>query len=353
MNIAIIVGIASIIVIGIVINRKNKEIEDEKAKLTNVYEDEKAKLTNVYKDEKAKLIKVYEDALQTEKAKSGPMLLDITRMKEDSIAAIQKCDNEKTLLSSKFTIFGDWYCKSVGSLVIKTNGSVIINKGGKMMYGRLALDQNAILSYNEAGSFSMGYKITPTGDLAVALDQKQPTLLFMFQKLAKAVTGNLIQITGQGNGCLNLGEITILDDKSVPIPLTKEMVTIPNPHGSFPASNLIDNNETTFGHNDCNARIISIKFPKPVIISAILVANRKDCCKTRANGLIFTIDMVDSSATTRVYQSDTVKDWSGSSIYENGGTDAGQPLAYNYITCLTDQFEPIISNTGYAVTIKK
>jgi len=144
-------------------------------------------------------------------------------------------------------------------------------------------------------------------------------------------------------GALNLSEIYVYDEAGNIIPLTSKNVSMVDPWDAYPISNIVDNNEDTFMHNkpEANAsRKITVEFYYNASVSSVVIINRKGCCQTRANGLILKTFLYDKET----YTSNPVRDFSGSAVYENGGTDPSNPNAYKYIIFMMSNSQPMISN---------
>lgn len=190
----------------------------------------------------------------------------------------------------------------------------------------------------------------------------------IFNKLNHAVTCDKLVLYDDQKGSLNLAEIFVYDIMGGMVPLTSKNVSMVNPWDAYPISNIVDKNEDTFMHNANVDRKITLTFDKEVNVSIVVIRNRKDCCQTRANGLMLKLFSTsnrgpdtslrgfDSTKVTseqisgqtiynyEKYSSYPVKDWSGSDVYENGGTNLNNPYAYNYIIFSIPNREPIISN---------
>lgn len=158
----------------------------------------------------------------------------------------------------------------------------------------------------------------------------------------ESVLCNQIIIFDNQKGYINLGEIEVYDGNRKLIPISESSLKMTGELSIFPVKNLIDKNITTFAHNDSEdgVRKITISFPSPVNVSAIVITNRQDCCKTRANGLMVQA-LLDGKES---YLSNPIKDWSGSSVYNNGGTDTFNPNGYNYVFFIIPNPQPNISN---------
>jgi len=146
----------------------------------------------------------------------------------------------------------------------------------------------------------------------------------------ESVLCNQIIIFDNQKGYINLAEIELYDGNRKLIPIEESYLKMAGELSIFPVKNLIDKNKSTFAHNDSETdgiRKITISFPSPVNVSAIVITNRDTCCKTRANGLMVQA-LLDGK---EVYLSNPIKDWSGSSVYDNGGTATGNPNGYNYV----------------------
>lgn len=161
-----------------------------------------------------------------------------------------------------------------------------------------------------------------------------------FNKVNYAIGCNKIVLSDDQKGSLHLSEIFVYNEMGEMIPLTSKNVSMANPWDDYPISNIVDKNENTFMHNANVERQMTLTFDKDVYVSIVVIRNRKDCCQTRANGLMLKL-FADNLEKYKSYQ---VKDWSGSDVYENGGINLNNPYGYNYIIFRMPNPEPIISN---------
>ena len=100
-----------------------------------------------------------------------------------------------------------------------------------------------------------------------------------------------IGLDGNGDrGIISFADIKIYDGNgtliSPPVASYRDINgnTI-NGLSGFPASNITDNNMTTFCHTQGNTDYVQLTLPSPILISRIVLTNRQDCCKSRVENI--------------------------------------------------------------------
>ena len=109
-----------------------------------------------------------------------------------------------------------------------------------------------------------------------------------------------IKLTQPNAVCLNIGEIRVYDASNNLIPIVTGNSSS-NFNGSFPATNLWDNNNNSFAHTNCEAGgwfQVDLGSDKPV--AKVIITNRQDCCQDRAVNVVVTLA---NSAGTVMYKS--------------------------------------------------
>lgn len=142
-------------------------------------------------------------------------------------------------------------------------------------------------------------------------------------KPVAGISGRYIKLVRPTVGCLNLGEISITSSATGPNIAGTAVITKSSSYGSdtYPVRNLNDSNAGTFVHTSCaDAPWILIDLQSVVPIYSVVLTNRKDCCQSRATGLIMSI--LDASRNP-VYVANPLKDQSGSTTPSD--TTAGGP----------------------------
>lgn len=115
-----------------------------------------------------------------------------------------------------------------------------------------------------------------------------------FDNIAKtAVSGRYIRLELQQVGCINLADIKVFSTKSGPNIITPSTI-ITKSSGyagdQLPGSNFVDGNLDTMVHTSCSDQPwIVVDLGSVVPIYKIVVTNRKDCCRQRANNMILSI----------------------------------------------------------------
>lgn len=236
-------------------------------------------------------------------------------------------------VSSRASFDGTWTSPDIPLQLTINGDNVRMDVDRRVITGKLS--GNKVVMYDQLGgkASTTALSMQQNGQLQISSNGKD----FL---LNKGVKCNTIRISDNQRGYLNLAQIDVYDMNKNLIPIPAESISMAGNWDAYPTRNLVDRNIGTFAHNDGNMiRSITINLPSASIISAVVITNRQDCCKTRANGLMLSAQLNGQD----VYKSAPVKDWSGSASYENGGTDNGNPLGYNYITFKLPELEPIIS----------
>jgi len=135
----------------------------------------------------------------------------------------------------------------------------------------------------------------------------------------KIVRGRYIKIEQKQQGCINLADIEVYSNKISGNIVRKDMVISQSSPGA-PATNLLDGNKDTIGHNNCNdIGWFLLDLGEVLPIYKIVITNRKDCCRERANGISVSI----LNGSTVIYKSNPFKDTKGRTSYtELGGNNA-------------------------------
>jgi len=108
-----------------------------------------------------------------------------------------------------------------------------------------------------------------------------------------AFQGRFIRIEMGQVGCLNLGEIAVMSKKDGPNIIRPSMtVSSSSSYGNnaYPGANVVDQKPDTFVHTSCADKgWVMVDLGSTVPIYQIIVTNRTDCCRQRANGAVLTI----------------------------------------------------------------
>jgi len=163
------------------------------------------------------------------------------------------------------------------------------------------------------------------------------------QKSLSGVCNQIVIFDPKQDGYLHLAQIEVYDKNTKLIPILEPYLKMDGELSAYPVKNLIDKNISTFAHSDGKKRSITITFPSAVAVSTIVLTNRQDCCKTRANGLMVRTLLYG----TDTYLSYPVTDLSGSAVYENGGYDDANTKnsnSYNYISFNIPDPQPVRSD---------
>lgn len=168
-------------------------------------------------------------------------------------------------------------------------------------------------------------------------------------KSLSGVCNQIIIFDPKQEGYLHLAQIDVYDKNNNLIPISESYLKMDGELPAYPVKNLIDKNISTFAHSNGKKRSITITFPSTIGVSTIVLTNRQDCCKTRANGLMVRTLLYG----TDTYLSYPVTDVSGSAVYENGGYDDlnnKNSNSYNYISFNIPDPKPSRSNDPPIIT---
>ena len=312
--------------------------------------DELAKCTQNTQKERQTMIeraKEYEKRYEKQKTEANTVLEAKQKEWKDIVDGLttKKYDGDWVLLGSKnrstyIHIDGNNVTLIEGSELEQVSPQAPVSKETKgKLYG------DSIVFETKAGYQLTGnLRLSPSKQLIlemnmIGVDSSSSRSVRTFNKLNQASPCNKLVLYDDQKGALNLSDIVVYDIWGGTVPLTSKNVSMDDPWDTYPISNIVDKNENTFMHNANNVRKITVTFDRSDV-SIVVIRNRKDCCQTRANGLMLKL----FSDNSEVYSSYPVKDWSGSAVYENGGTNLNNPYGYNYIIFRTSNPEPIISN---------
>lgn len=113
------------------------------------------------------------------------------------------------------------------------------------------------------------------------------------QGFVNVFQGRFIRIDMGQVGCLNLAEIEVTSTKGGPNIIRPSMVvTASSVYGNnaYPGSNFVDQKSDTFVHTSCADKgWVMVDLGRMTPIYQIVVTNRTDCCRQRANGAVLTI----------------------------------------------------------------
>jgi hypothetical protein len=111
--------------------------------------------------------------------------------------------------------------------------------------------------------------------------------------MASILQGRFIRIDMGQVGCLNLGEIAVMSEKDGPNIIRPSMVVSTSSsygNNAYPGANFVDQKPDTFVHTSCSDKgWVIVDLGSMVPIYQIVVTNRTDCCRQRANGAVLTI----------------------------------------------------------------
>jgi uncharacterized small protein (DUF1192 family) len=148
----------------------------------------------------------------------------------------------------------------------------------------------------------------------------------------QVVKGRYIRLENKRAGCINLADISVYSDKNGeniirPTMKVTQSSTYGNPNQS-PGSNLVDGNLDTIVHSSCNdAGWILLDLGSVVPIYKVVITNRKDCCRQRANGTVLSIQ---DNNQTAIYVANPIKDKKGRIVYDETTPENTNMTDYYY-----------------------
>ena len=145
----------------------------------------------------------------------------------------------------------------------------------------------------------------------------------------RVVRGRYIRLENKRAGCINLADIAVYSDKdggNIIRPTMK--VTQSSILGDSPGSKLVDGNMDTIVHSSCaDAGWILLDLGSVVPIYKIVITNRKDCCRQRANGTVLSIQ---DNNQTAIYVANPIKDKKGRIVYDETSAEQTNMKDYYY-----------------------
>ena len=145
----------------------------------------------------------------------------------------------------------------------------------------------------------------------------------------QVVKGRYIRLENKRAGCINLADIAVYSDKNGENIIRPTMkVTQSSILGDSPGSKLVDGNLDTIVHSSCaDAGWILLDLGSVVPIYKIVITNRKDCCRQRANGTILSIQ---DNNQTAIYVANPIKDKKGRIVYDEISAEHVNMTDYYY-----------------------
>ena len=145
----------------------------------------------------------------------------------------------------------------------------------------------------------------------------------------QVIKGRYIRLENKRAGCINLADIAVYSDKNGENIIRSTMkVTQSSILGDSPGSKLVDGNLDTIVHSSCaDAGWVLVDLGSVVPIYKIIITNRKDCCRQRANGTILTIQ---DNNQTAIYVSNPIKDKKGRIVYDETTPENTNMTDYYY-----------------------
>ncbi len=149
----------------------------------------------------------------------------------------------------------------------------------------------------------------------------------------QVISGRYIRLENKQVGCMNLADIAVYSDKNGKNLVQPSMkITKSSPYGNpdqYPETNLMDGNPNTMLVTSCQDQAWAlIDLGSVVPIYKIVVTNRKDCCRQRANGTILSI--LDNNQNA-IFVANPIKDKKQRITYEENDTE-NKNLKDYYVT---------------------
>lgn len=138
-----------------------------------------------------------------------------------------------------------------------------------------------------------------------------------------AFRGRFIRIEMGQVGCLNLGEIMVMSEKNGANLIRPSMVvTTSSSYGNnaYPGTLFVDQKPDTFVHTSCADKgWVMVDLGAMTPIAQIILINRSDCCRQRANGAVLTI-LNDQREV--IFTADPIRNKTGSTTYTEADNSA-------------------------------
>jgi uncharacterized small protein (DUF1192 family) len=148
----------------------------------------------------------------------------------------------------------------------------------------------------------------------------------------QVIRGRYIRLENKQVGCMNLADIAVYSDKNgknIIQPSIK--ITKSSPYGNpdqYPEKNLMDENTNTMLVTSCqDAPSVLIDLGSVLPIYKVVITNRKDCCRQRANGTVLSI--LDNQQNA-IFVSNPIKDKKQRITYEENNTENNNLTDYYY-----------------------
>jgi len=173
------------------------------------------------------------------------------------------------------------------------------------------------------------------------------------QGFVNVFQGRFIRIEMGQVGCLNLAEIEVVSEKGGPNIIRPSMVvTTSSVYGNnaYPGSNFVDQKFDTFVHTSCADKgWVMVDLGRMTPIYQIVVTNRTDCCRQRANGAVLTI-LNDQKQV--LFTADPIRNKMGSTVSNEADNSVNDRSFYKF-TYFPSTTAVIGSDTVPAIPVAK
>lgn len=267
---------------------------------------------------------------------------------ESNISAIYKVTNVTTLpndLLLNASSSDNWSFGTIEGNNMQIKNSDATNITAQVFYTRNMKGDGSVLTNYDHGDMKNGgniktYNISGNSTIDVQCTNNNmgsdpfPGYQKVCYKKIKQTTlvGRYIKIqAGIKPCCMNWGNISVYSEKGGNNIAKKSRVYMSSsysPKNEYPGSNLVDENEDTFAHTNCNDTNYSwmlVDLGNDVPIHKIIMTSRKDCCRDRGVGS--TVSIYDSSK-THVYTSNPFSSSDDTKITTDKGSSSTSSYKY-------------------------
>ena len=167
-----------------------------------------------------------------------------------------------------------------------------------------------------------------------------------------ALQGRFIRIEMGQVGCLNLGEIMVYSEKNgknIILPSTPVTASSSFGNNAFPGPLFVDQKPDTFVHTSCADKgwvMVDLGAMKPIY--QIVIINRSDCCRQRANGAVLTILNDQRNV---IYTANPIRNKAGNTTYTEADNSVND-RSYRVFTYFPPKKDVVGSDTLPTPAIK-
>ena len=167
--------------------------------------------------------------------------------------------------------------------------------------------------------------------MVVLLYREQSQAQAQVQGFVNVFQGRFIRIEMGQVGCLNLAEIEVVSTKGGPNIVRPSMVvTASSVYGNnaYPGANFVDQKFDTMVHTSCADKgWVMVDLGRMTPIYQIVVTNRTECCRQRANGAVLTILNSDKQV---IFTADPIRNKAGSTTIDEADNATNDRSFYKF-----------------------